>query len=70
MHRVGRTGRGTRKGQAISFCSEEEKEVLQQIELFLDAPVAVWQLTQTEYAETLEFTQDTSYNWRKLLEEA
>ena len=26
IHRVGRTGRGTRKGQAISFCSSEEKE--------------------------------------------
>ena len=28
VHRVGRTGRGSQKGQAVSFCSTEEKEIL------------------------------------------
>jgi ATP-dependent RNA helicase RhlE len=35
VHRVGRTGRGFAKGEAISFCSAEEKEKLQAIEEFL-----------------------------------
>lgn len=35
VHRVGRTGRGFAKGEAISFCSSEEKEKLQAIEEFL-----------------------------------
>ena len=35
LHRVGRTGRGKKKGQAISFCSSEEKEILREIESFL-----------------------------------
>jgi len=34
VHRVGRTGRGTKKGQAVSFCSSEEKETLEEIESF------------------------------------
>ena len=28
VHRVGRTGRGDKKGQAVSFCSSQEKELL------------------------------------------
>lgn len=35
VHRIGRTGRGTLKGKAISFCSLEEKPLLQQIETFI-----------------------------------
>ena len=31
VHRVGRTGRGTKKGQAISFCSTEEIPLLEAI---------------------------------------
>ena len=31
VHRVGRTGRGTKKGQAFSFCSPEELEILEDI---------------------------------------
>jgi ATP-dependent RNA helicase RhlE len=29
VHRVGRTGRGTQRGHAVSFCSEEEKPLLE-----------------------------------------
>src|SRR5690606_2115298 len=34
VHRVGRTGRGVKKGQAISFCSDEEKPLLEAIEKY------------------------------------
>ncbi len=35
VHRVGRTGRGVNRGQAFSFCSENEKELLNEIEDFI-----------------------------------
>lgn len=36
VHRVGRTGRGFNKGIAISFCSNEELELLDEIQEFLN----------------------------------
>lgn len=35
VHRVGRIGRGDKKGQAISFCSQEEKGTLKTMRSFL-----------------------------------
>ncbi|WP_330647257.1 DEAD/DEAH box helicase [Thioclava sp. FTW29] len=42
VHRIGRTARAGREGQAIAFCSEEEVELLAQIEklMKIDIPVA------------------------------
>lgn len=54
VHRVGRTGRGTNKGIAISFCSPEEKEALTAIEAFLESPIERLTVSKKEYAETLE----------------
>ena len=39
VHRVGRTGRGKEKGNAVSFCSEDEKSILKEIESFLGKPI-------------------------------
>ncbi len=69
VHRVGRTGRGNKKGKAVSFCSPEEKEILAEIETFLDKEIAVLELDRTTYQETLDFTKDTDYNWKKLMRE-
>lgn len=35
VHRVGRTGRGMDKGKAITFCANEENDLLEDIELFV-----------------------------------
>lgn len=69
VHRVGRTGRGTKKGQAVSFCSTEEKEILTEIETFLDKEITVMEIKKTDYLETLDFTKDTDNNWKKLIQE-
>ncbi|PSL30572.1 DEAD/DEAH box helicase [Dyadobacter jiangsuensis] len=69
VHRVGRTGRGMQKGIAVSFCSEEEKPVLDQIQQYLDKPIAVVKLTAEDYAETLEFTADTTDDLGALMRE-
>jgi ATP-dependent RNA helicase RhlE len=69
VHRVGRTGRGTKKGRAVSFCSSEEKEILEEIESFLDKEIMVMEIDKNAYRETLDFTKDTDNNWKKLIKE-
>ena len=69
VHRVGRTGRGTKKGQAVSFCSTEEKLLLEEIETFLDKEISVIEMEKETYRETLDFTKDTDYNWKKLMKD-
>ncbi|TWI73086.1 ATP-dependent RNA helicase RhlE [Desulfobotulus alkaliphilus] len=60
VHRVGRTGRGVNKGLAISFCSEEEKEMLASIEKLIGKPVPQLFMDKASYAETLMFSQEQS----------
>ncbi|REA64025.1 ATP-dependent helicase [Dyadobacter luteus] len=69
VHRVGRTGRGTQKGLAVSFCSPEEKALLEEIEVYLDKPVEVVKITSQDYSETLDFTADTTYDLNALMKE-
>ena len=70
VHRVGRTGRGVHKGQAVSFCSTEEKPLLDEIEKFMDKKVRVMAIDAMDYRETLSFTEDTpNDNWKLLIEE-
>jgi len=69
VHRVGRTGRANKKGQAVSFCSQEEKEILSEIEDFLDQEITVLEIEKQDYVETLDFTKDTDYNWKNLIKE-
>jgi ATP-dependent RNA helicase RhlE len=53
VHRVGRTGRGVNKGVAVSFCSEEEKERLGEIQQFLNKEIEVMKIGKKDYAHTL-----------------
>jgi len=57
VHRVGRTGRGVSKGMAISFCSEDEKELLSEIQQFLNKEIEVIKLGKKDYARTLDVAQ-------------
>ena len=68
VHRVGRTGRGNKKGRAISFCSDEEKILLKGIEENLSEPVHRIRIKQDYYKEVLESSDDKE-DWRSLLEE-
>ena len=70
VHRVGRTGRGVHKGRAISFCSPEEKELLDAIEAFLESPVDVIDIGKGDYQQTIDLTNDTAtFDLKSLLEE-
>ena len=70
VHRVGRTGRGSQKGQAISFCSPEEKELLAVIEKNLGKPIQRIDIPEDDYQYTLNISEDASSDWKSLLKEA
>ena len=53
VHRVGRTGRGVRKGIAISFCSTDEKERLDEIQQLLKKEIEVIKIGKRDYAQTI-----------------
>ena len=69
VHRVGRTGRGIRKGLAVSFCSPEEKPVLDEIETFLDQKIKVVNIDQDDYSATIDFSEANPHDWRALMQE-
>jgi len=56
VHRVGRTGRGTKKGIAISFCSTEEKARLEDIQMFLNKNIETIPITKNDYAFTISLS--------------
>lgn len=58
VHRVGRTGRGVQKGQAVSFCSAEEKPILDQIQSFLGKEIQVMKIDKNDYRETIAFSEE------------
>ncbi|MFN4257098.1 MAG: DEAD/DEAH box helicase [Saprospiraceae bacterium] len=67
VHRVGRTGRGVKKGEAVSFCSTEEKPMLAEIEQYLGKSIRVLHIDKKDYAETVDMTQDVSDKMRDLM---
>jgi len=70
VHRVGRTGRGKQKGYAVAFCSEEENELLAEIEKYVGQAVDVTDIDRNEYADTIDFSSEASNDWKSLMREA
>ena len=54
VHRIGRTGRGVKKGVAISFCSKDENDRLQEIQELLNKPIEVIRIGKRDYTETIQ----------------
>ena len=70
VHRVGRTGRGTQKGQAISFCSKEEREMLGIIEEQLGKPIYRTEISKGFYRDTIEASRENEESdWQSLLDQ-
>ncbi len=69
VHRVGRTGRGSQKGQAVSFCSTEEKELLSEIEDNMGKPIGRIDISKTDYQFTLNISDAKADSWQTLLKE-
>ena len=69
VHRVGRTGRGKKKGNAYSFCSKEEEEMLADIQDFLGEKIEVLDIGKKDYFETIDFSNSTEGDIKNLLKE-
>ena len=68
VHRVGRTGRADNKGFAVSFCSNEEKALLKEIETYIGHNIEVLTIIKKDYEETIDYSNDESAtNWRDLM---
>ncbi len=70
VHRVGRTGRGVQKGQAVSFCAPEEKPLLEAIQQYIGKEVQVMKINKSDYRETISFSEEApNDNWKLLIEQ-
>ena len=69
VHRVGRTGRGKNRGDAYSFSSKEESELLGEIQNFLGEKIKVMDIGKEAYRETIDFSSDVSGDIKSLLKD-
>lgn len=69
VHRVGRTGRGSQKGQAVSFCSTEEQALLTEIENNMGKPISRIDISKSDYEFTLNISDAKADSWQSLLKE-
>jgi ATP-dependent RNA helicase RhlE len=67
VHRVGRTGRGRNKGEALAFCAKQEKPLLEAIEAYTTVPINRAVVSKSDYQETLEIESEFKADWRSLM---
>jgi ATP-dependent RNA helicase RhlE len=67
IHRLGRTGRGMQRGFAMSFCSEEEKPMLQEIEQYLGDVIDITPIEKDDYKATIDLGGETGADKKKIL---
>lgn len=60
VHRIGRTGRGNHKGDALSFASKGEMELLFAIEQFLGKKIPEVEISKKEYQTVLDLSNEKS----------
>jgi ATP-dependent RNA helicase RhlE len=70
VHRVGRTGRANQRGNAISFCSSEEKPLLAEVEENLGKPIKKLEISKKDYQITLDMSTDKTHDWKALIDGA
>jgi ATP-dependent RNA helicase RhlE len=69
VHRVGRTGRGKARGQALSFCSPNEAELLEAIEAYIGKAIKVLDVERGEYENTRLLSEDAGLSLEDMLAE-
>lgn len=70
VHRVGRTGRGKKRGLAFSFCSKDERGMLEEIEAFMGKSIPRIEITKSDHEETILFANEKENDWEKLLKDS
>ncbi len=69
VHRCGRCGRGTNRGQAMSFCSEGEIEFLTLIEEYTGEQITRHEIDKSDYKAIVFDSEDPTYDWKSLLDD-
>lgn len=69
VHRCGRCGRGKTKGTALSFCAEQEHELLTAIEAYTGETIEVYEIDQSDYSQILFDSEDIGNDWQRLIDE-
>lgn len=69
VHRVGRTGRGMKKGLAYSFCDDSERDLLSKIEAYIGKSIKILELSKDGYQEIKDFSQTKSLNLKDIIHE-
>ena len=69
VHRVGRTGRASKRGYAYSFCSEQEVDTLNTIQSFLEKDIQVIEVDKLDYKDTLNIEKDRTNDINALISE-
>lgn len=68
VHRIGRTGRGFNRGVAVTFCSAQEKPLLEDIETAIGKKIDVIKLSKDHY-EVVKVVQNASLSLSELIEQ-
>ncbi len=69
VHRIGRTGRGNQRGEAFSFCSQEEKPLLEDIEDLLGGKIDRLLFDKSDYKYTVEQSLPEKQELQRMLKE-
>jgi ATP-dependent RNA helicase RhlE len=69
VHRIGRTGRAKRRGHAYSFCAENERPILEEIQSFLDSEIAEIKLDKGDVKDILNVSLDRTHDYMALIKE-
>ncbi|MDQ6988673.1 MAG: DEAD/DEAH box helicase, partial [Mariprofundaceae bacterium] len=69
VHRVGRTGRGVNKGQAIAYCAEEERPLLEAIQDFINKPIQTIQVGKNTYNDIASAPEKSNQDLKSLVAE-
>jgi ATP-dependent RNA helicase RhlE len=69
VHRVGRTGRGMKKGMAYSFCDEAERPLLDAIETYIGKQVKVLALAKEGYREIVDLSAEKTIDLKQIVSE-
>lgn len=66
VHRCGRTGRGNKKGHAISFCAENEKSLLMDIENYTGNEIERFEISPSDYKDIVS-DSGTEEDWQSMI---
>ncbi|MEN0006077.1 MAG: DEAD/DEAH box helicase [Bacteroidota bacterium] len=69
VHRVGRTGRGKRRGTAVSFCSTQEKPLLEAVEAYTGNLIDQVVMDKIDYANTRLLSEESGTDLDAMLKE-